>query len=256
MAERQSTAEDLKSGSDLFADFYNGTQEELVAAGVCKRNWFPEALIPEFCKDGRPKIGNNGRQRYKRTYCVENSSPAVELWHRRDSFGHEFWIVRIEVTKQEAARRQTDSNREAETQAREDEKRCREREEQTARAKEAARPVVSQLRKRYPDLILIEGEIHTCDDGNRVQSLTFYARSLEALRRHDLLTEEILSVPLENNNSFGEIKGGGSFFFFSGSDARGAYWYITLRTQETLRERKCFPVTEARGLLKSIAARA
>lgn len=237
---------DLHRGSDTACDYYAGTKAQLVASGLCKAEWFPTKLIPEFCKDGRPKLGNGGRQRFKRVYEVEGSNPAITLTHRIDADKREYWWVRIDTTDAEQEKREAVENAKLDEQRRE----LEEAQRQRAAASAAASPIVLRLRARYPG-ILISGSVSKHEDG-LFQSLSFQAEDLEVLQRLGLVTSEMLDKIHDQQGWYsGKLRDGRSFFVRQGND----YCDITLHTSEFPRERKNFPVTEARRVLKMIAAR-
>lgn len=93
-------------------DYYTATKQELIAAGICRAEWFPAKLIRQVKRDGTPYMGNNGRQRTKRVYTVEGRSPAITLTHRRSPDGVEYWIVHVEITEEESRRRYQEHERE------------------------------------------------------------------------------------------------------------------------------------------------
>ena len=237
---------DLHRGSDTSADYYAGTTAQLVAAGLCKAEWFPKKLTPEFCVDGRPKLGNSGKQRVKRVYPVEGSNPAITLTHRIDAEKQEYWWVQICATDAERAKREAARHAEWEEQQGRVEKAQREREA----ARCAAAPMVSQLRRRYPSLA-VGGSIEKRDEG-LFQSLDFRARDLATLQHLGLVTPEMLDQRHNKGDWYsGDLRNGGGFFL---SKNGSSDWILTLHTPEVARERKHFPVTEARRVLKAIAA--
>lgn len=256
-SEENNTA-GLQRRQSTTADYFEATKEQLIAAGICEPAWFPVQLVPEVCRDGRPKIGNNGRQRYKRTYVIDGREPETILTHRPCQDG-ERWLVQIAIGAAEQRRREEAEAEEWKQRNAKYEAGKREREKQDALAREAAEPIVRQLRARYPGLAHIEGEIRTLDwklDRTLRQELTFYARSVEVLIRYGLVTEEMLSTPDKGGWRSGDLREGGSFFLQQATDRRGEYWYVRLWTCESPRERKNFPVSDARRVLSDIMTRA
>jgi hypothetical protein len=98
-------------------DCYTGTKEQLVAAGICLPDWFPETLA-------KHKRGQ------KRTYY------RVQLVQRSDTTGAWYWVVKIWTSDAERKRREDELKRQwGEDRRRVDER--REREDQERRAQEA-----------------------------------------------------------------------------------------------------------------------
>lgn len=248
MRSKETTAAGINRWQDTQADYFSGTKHELIGARICKAAWFPKELEPEWKKNGEPYLGNNGKQRLKRTYAA-SGRPDVELWHRRDAQGEEFWIVRIAVDGAEATRRSQAEHERQKQSAREDAERRRMREEEQARNRQAAAPTVRRLLTRYPELFCIDGEILTREDGTRRQELTFYGRNLEVLTRYGLVTAEMLATATDAHSGSGHLHDGRSFFLYLSKD----YYSVRLWTEDSPRERKHFPVTEARAVLKAIA---
>lgn len=245
----------LKSGSDTGADYYKGTKEQLVSAGVCKREWFPRKLLPEFCKDGRPKIGNSGHQRFKRTYAVHDQQPEIVLTHRTDSEGREYWVVRKAVAENESLKRKAEQKAEWAAQ----QQRVDEAQRRQALEAQAAQPIVSQLWRRYPDLLQIQGSVSKGENGTRSQVLSFYSRDIETLKRMDLVTDGMLDDRCKEkhfDNWFsGNLPNGDRFSLRETETQNSKYWTLNLYMSDSVRERKHFPMAEARNLLKLIAAR-
>ncbi len=244
---------DLHRESDTSANYYAGTKAQLVAAGLCKAEWFPKVLTLEFCKDGRPKLGNSGRQRVKRVYPVEGSDPVITLTHRTDPEKREYWWVRILVSDAEREKREAALHAAREEEQGRLEAADRKREANREAERYAAEPIVSQLRSRYPGL-LIRGSV-SGSDGEIIQSLTFHAPDLATLQRSGLVTPEMLDE--RNRKSGGDWYSGdlpdGRGFFIS-KNGSASDWFVALHTHEVTRYRKRIPVTEARRVLKEIAA--
>lgn len=144
---------------DCEADYYIGTQADLIAARVCKAVWFPERLMMQFKLDGTPHT-RKGRQRIKRTYKVQNQSPEITLTHRVDSQGAEYWVVRIAVSDEERQHREdAEYAKWAQGEARRDREKAAE-EDQRGRARlERLRHLLRSLPQFIPGS-MSEGEKH------------------------------------------------------------------------------------------------
>lgn len=238
---------DLHRESHTDADCYAGTKAQLVAASLCKAEWFPKELTLEFCKDGRPKLGNSGKQRRTRVYPVDGSDPAVTLTHRTDAEKREYWWVSIAVTEAERLKREAARHAKQEEEQRRYEEVRRERRAQEA----AAAPLVAQLRKRYPSL-RISGSVERRDNA-LFQRLTFIARDVATLQRLGLVTSEMLDEHHRNGDWYTDNSRTGDGFVV-GKNGSAEEWMVTLHTSEAIRERKNFPVADARRVLRKIAA--
>lgn len=246
------TTAEVQRWQSTGADYYAGTKEQLIAAGICKACWFPAKLILEICRDGTPKIGNGGKQRTQRTYVVEGREPETILTHRRCADGSEKWTVQVAVGDVERKRRKEVEREAHDARIAEANERDRERKKEKLRALRAALPTVYSLRERYPELSSVQGEVITNEDGTRRQCLQFYARSLDVLVRYGLVTDEMLAAEDKGGYRCEDLRDGRSFFL-NQPENPGTYWYVGIWTSETTRERKHFPLTEARRVLKQIA---
>jgi hypothetical protein len=90
---------------EICNDVYRGTRAALIAAKICRPEWFPAKLLPDMRRDGKPCMGKNGKPRMRRTYVVEGRKPETILTHRVDRDGVEFWLVHVRVSDDEEARR-------------------------------------------------------------------------------------------------------------------------------------------------------
>jgi hypothetical protein len=237
---------DVSEHKDVNGNFYTGTRKALIAAKICQPEWFPRKLE----RDARIPT------RTKRSYRVEGAKLETILTHRRNGEGVEYWVVRVALTEQERARREAAQKAEWAEQQRSVEEAERRRELE----KEAAAPIVSELRRRYSTLPFITGAIAKTEDGKRQnQSVEFYARDLDSLKRYGLVTEKMLDERYKSKhheNWFsGDLPNGESFFLHEEGNAKASYWMLIMHSYECPRERKNFPVTEARKVLKQIAAR-
>lgn len=89
-----------------YTDQYTGTKQALIAAGIAQANWFPTKLVKAMRVDGKPYMGNNGKQRTQRRYWIEGITPETSITHRVNPDGQEVWIVAIanEQRREEAER--------------------------------------------------------------------------------------------------------------------------------------------------------
>lgn len=244
--------------SDTRTDYFAGTKRELIDAGICKAGWFPKRLVAEVRRDGEPYLANNGKQRVKRTYVVEGHTPETTLTHRYDASGRETWVVSIAVTNRGRAAREAAHRKKLQRESNERRRQHEETLRQRALEEEAAAPVIARLRARYPFIRDIRGSIRDIRGsdrwtarGIRRQTITFLA-PLEALVRAGLFTEEMRAKrPPDCDYFHGDLALGESFFASQNGDSRD--WVLTLHTDDSIPERKHFPVTEARQLLRQIA---
>lgn len=132
----------IRTVQDTRGDYYTGTKKALIAAGICKANWFPRALEPDFRKDGRPARGNNGKQRMRRTYVVEGRSPETSLHHKVDAYGNELWTVCVEITAKEKARREEVQQSERHESQRKREEWLKQLERERSQRKQTTQPAI------------------------------------------------------------------------------------------------------------------
>lgn len=83
-------------------DEYRGSKANLIAAGICKASWFPKKLVAQVRGDGKPYLGNNGKQRRRRTYPVDGVIPETTVTQRLTADGEEIWIIRVDNPKRRA----------------------------------------------------------------------------------------------------------------------------------------------------------
>ena len=106
MAGDKSKALPVEHWQDCWYDYWRGTRAELIAAGICDQEWFPEKLVPELRKDGLPWRAHHGMKsgttRMRRTYDF----PGGRMTHKTDAYGNEIWQVSKEVSALERARRE------------------------------------------------------------------------------------------------------------------------------------------------------
>ena len=145
------------------ADFIRGTKNQLIAAGICKARWFPKKLELKWHKDGRPYMGNNGRQCVRRTYVVEDQEPETMLMFKLDALGVKLWTVQIAVDEDERRRREQALEEGEEERIRRLEQRDvreQERAEEGEQEREQQDRDIADLKRRLPPLDgeLSEGE--------------------------------------------------------------------------------------------------
>lgn len=94
------------------ADYFAGTREQLVSAGVAEPGWFPKRLERLWTRDGKPYMSNTGRtQRVRRTYRIEGREPRTRLACRDCLDGTRLWTIEIAVS--EKVQRQREAARAA-----------------------------------------------------------------------------------------------------------------------------------------------
>ena len=105
------------------SDYYRGTKDELIAAGICKAEWFPAAPVV---------IDKRGR--VKRSFSVETRFGSASLHDYADGI----WGIYLPVSETEVRRRAEDYERK--------------QHQERARAAEHEKQAISVLKRRLPPL--------------------------------------------------------------------------------------------------------
>lgn len=228
-------SKDVTRSSDVRADYYIGPRAALIAAKVCRPEWFPVKL--ETLPGGRTK----------RTYTVEDHKPEVTLTHKVDRERGEVWVARFEVSEDELERRAAAEREKWAAHYREIQEANRERAEQ----ERAAWPLVRSLRARYPN-IDVRGFIVE-EGGRKRQSIIYSADSLKALQDAGLATPEMLARQKGRRDWRGKLLSGDEFSLWNVPPSNE--WILYVHTYSEVNDAKGLPLTDARRLLKAIAAR-
>lgn len=220
-----------------YADYYSGSKDSLIAAGICRAEWFPARLAKDV------------RGRTKRTYPVPSAKPETTLRHRINSEGRAYWEVEKALTDEEHTRRM--KIREEENS--EYDNRIKEREQMAARNREVLMPAVRHMLRRYPGLNISDaGFSDAAECPTRRQFIRFYG-PLELFRKYGLVTEGMIAERnREGQGSFsGWTETGGSFRLYQ---SRSDVWDLSLYSDNCPRERRMKNLSDARREIKRIAA--
>ena len=113
------------------------------------------------------------------------------------------------------------------------------------------RPLVAQLRRRYPGVRIVEATMGTLHDGTPQQDIRFQA-PLAELQRLGLVTDEMLRLHKAGRC---DVSIGDGFFLtdYIDDESRPDCWDVSIWTPARPRERPNINVSRARQVLRRIA---